>query len=144
MFNQHFSVLDNDHSRSRALYLFLIVNICTVLLYGCRSLALEPDCGAMENVNIFGVVKDSDGNPIPGAHIVVNSMNKNKCSNAVPFEEVATLSDSIGNFSIVIPLLSEGELLKITISANGFTAYYREYATYASLRDPLTITLFND
>ncbi len=120
--------------------LLLILGFLPVLT-ACSSFLPQPDCGAIQNLRIWGVVLDGNNQPIEDATVIVESLRLNKCLNSVPISDIKLTSDEMGAFDTTVPIISQDDLLRFEVDADGYSNYVYDQITYTYFRDKLIVIL---
>lgn len=120
----------------------LLLMLCLLcVLAACSSFLPQPDCGAIQNLRIWGVVLDVNNQPIQNATVMIESHKLNKCLNSVPISDIKLTSNEKGEFDTTVPMISQDDLLRFEVDAEGYSKYVYDQVTYTYFRDKLKITL---
>lgn len=113
-----------------------------LILVGCSSLMPQPDCEAVQNVNVQGTVLNSKTQPIANAAIHIESLKQNKCLNSEPIDDIDLTSSENGEFNTTIQIISEDDVLTFEVEAEGYSKYVYESIPYVYFSDELKIILY--
>jgi hypothetical protein len=138
--NNNMDIRTDSSSKKDARFRLLTLCLFTMLM-SCSSALPQPDCGAIQNLRIWGVVMDDFGQPIQDATVTVNSLKLNKCLNSIPISDIRLTTNEKGEFDTLVPIISQDDLLKFEVDSAGYSNYVYDQITYTHFRDKLEIRL---
>lgn len=121
-----------------ARFIFLIFGIFLFTL--CSGFIPVQDCGTVPNVHVRGVVVDYNDHPIENATIRIRS-ERSTCPNAVAIEPIVIQTESDGSFDYTIEWISEGDIMKVSVTSKGYRGISR-IGTYPIFDEDFDVMLF--
>jgi hypothetical protein len=115
--------------------------ILILFLTGCFPGFPEPDCGALQNIAVAGLITDENSNPVAGATILVQSEKKNACKGSQPIADLTLASDGEGRFSAIIPTIWVDDVIRIEVNATDFKTRLYSERTYTFFDQAISIVL---
>jgi hypothetical protein len=63
------------------------------------------------------------------------------CPNSIPIENLILFTNDLGEFSSELAFIAQDDLLEISVEAEGYDVYHREFITYTAFSEQVEIIL---